>query len=237
MYTYIDLFAGCGGLSDGFEQSKIYKGLAHVEWEAIAAKTLVNRLEKKWKILDASKRVLCFDVQKTHELINGWSSEDHIESHGLKGCLGRLRKIDVLIGGPPCQAYSLAGRIRDEKGMHDDYRNYLFESYVEIMKWAKPDIFVFENVVGILSAAPGGKPIIDRISESFKSVGYTTLPNLKQAVFQLNEFGIPQKRNRVIIIGLRNDAFQRKKHPIEQLLSDFYFDFKKKYVVKKQVIS
>jgi DNA (cytosine-5)-methyltransferase 1 len=51
MYTYIDLFAGCGGLSDGFEQSGIYEGLAHVEWERIAADTLINRLKKKWKLI------------------------------------------------------------------------------------------------------------------------------------------------------------------------------------------
>jgi DNA (cytosine-5)-methyltransferase 1 len=120
--------------------------------------------------------------------------------------LGKLKKIDVLIGGPPCQAYSIAGRVRDENGMHNDYRNYLFESYVKVMNWAKPDIFVFENVLGILSAAPGGVPIVQRIHQAFSDAGYATLENFKDAVFHLDEYGIPQKRSRVIIIGLRKSS-------------------------------
>lgn len=231
MYNYIDLFAGCGGLSDGFESSGKYKGLAHVEWEKIAAKTLENRLQSKWAIANANKKVLVFDIQRVDELINGWSDPVFGSSKGLKYCLGENKKIDVLIGGPPCQAYSIAGRARDENGMHDDYRNFLFESYIEVMKWAKPDIFVFENVVGILSAAPGGISIIDRIHKAFLDAGYVTLDNLKEAVFNLNEYGVPQKRSRVIIIGLRKGAF--KENPIK-LLEDFYVSFREKYLVKKQ---
>ena len=231
MYTYVDLFAGCGGLSDGFEATKNYVGLAHVEWESIAAKTLRKRLEKKWLVPDSNERVLIFDIQKVDELINGWNNTDYGSSKGLKFCLGKNKKIDLLIGGPPCQAYSLAGRIRDHNGMQDDYRNYLFESYIEVMKWAKPDIFVFENVVGILSAAPGGKSIIDRIQKAFYEAGYTTLENLKEAVFHLNEYGIPQKRSRIIIVGLRKSTYKNKQ---AQLLKNFYEEFRNRYSVEKQ---
>jgi len=136
-----------------------------------------------------------------------------------------------LIGGPPCQAYSIAGRIRDENGMHDDYRNFLFESYIKVMLHTKPDIFVFENVVGILSAQPGGVSIIGRIHKAFSEAGYVTLDNLKNASFNLNEYGIPQKRSRVIIIGLRKKSFP---HNPKLLLEGFYDDFRKKYFVKKQ---
>ena len=231
MFTYIDLFAGCGGLSDGFEASQQYQGLAHVEWEPIAAQTLEKRLKQKWGVTNTKDKVLIFDIQRVQELINGWDDPDYGESKGLKYCLGNNKKIDLLIGGPPCQAYSVAGRVRDENGMHDDYRNFLFESYIEVMKWAKPDVFVFENVVGILSAAPGGIPIIDRIHKAFSDAGYVTLDNLKEAVFNLNEYGVPQKRSRVIIIGLRKNSF--KANPIK-LLEDFYSSFRKKYKVKKQ---
>ena len=231
MFTYIDLFAGCGGLGDGFEATKSYKGLAHVEWEAIAAKTLEKRLSSRWGVVDAASKVLVFDIQRIHELINGWDDPDFGSSRGLKYNLGKYKKIDVLIGGPPCQAYSIAGRVRDENGMHDDYRNFLFESYIEVMKWAKPDVFVFENVLGILSASPCGISIIDRIHKSFSDAGYVTLDNLKDAVFHLNEYGVPQKRTRVIIVGLRKKIFGTKS---SEILQDFYRDFRQKHPVKKE---
>ena len=234
MYSYIDLFSGCGGLSDGFEQTGVYKGLAHVEWEPTPARTLIQRLKTKWGIKDADKRVICFDIQKTNELIHGWSNEEFGQSGGLSHCVGDYKKIDVLIGGPPCQAYSIAGRIRDGNGMHDDYRNFLFESYIDVMKWASPDIFVFENVLGILSAAPGGIPIIDRIHKAFSDAGYVTLTNFKDAIFHLNEFGVPQKRSRVIIIGLRKEAYSDL-GDLTKVLDEFYAEFRRESKVKMQV--
>jgi DNA (cytosine-5)-methyltransferase 1 len=232
MFTYIDLFAGCGGLGDGFEATKKFKGFAHVEWESIAAKTLEKRLISRWGVADATSKVFVFDIQRINELINGWDDPVFGSSKGLKHNLGKHKSIDVLIGGPPCQAYSIAGRVRDENGMHDDYRNFLFESYIEVMKWSKPDVFVFENVLGILSASPGGISIIDRIHQSFSHAGYVTLDNLKDAVFHLNEYGIPQKRTRVIIVGLRKKTYGKNS---TQILEDFYRDFRQKHVVKEEM--
>jgi len=234
MFTYIDLFAGCGGLSDGFEKTQKYKGIAHVEWDTIAAKTLEKRLNQKWGVKDSIKKVLRFDIQRTNELIDGWIDESYGTSKGLKYLAKDINKIDLVIGGPPCQAYSLAGRIRDEHGMENDYRNFLFESYLRVIKWAKPDILVFENVLGILSACPGGISIIDRIKTEFNNHGYTTLDNYKEAVFNLNEFGVPQKRTRVIIIGLNNKTYKKLGDPSE-ILKNFYLDFRKKYLIDKQV--
>jgi DNA (cytosine-5)-methyltransferase 1 len=234
MYTYIDLFAGCGGLSDGFEKNGLYRGIAHVEWDTVAAKTLAKRLTKKWNIPESENRVLRFDIQKTDELIRGWSDKEYGESNGLKSCLGDLKRIDVLIGGPPCQAYSIAGRIRDEHSMHNDYRNYLFESYIKIMNWCKPDIFIFENVLGILSAAPGGIPIVNRIHEAFSKAGYVTLDNFKDAVFNFSEFGLPQKRTRVIIIGLKKTTY-KSFGDIQEIIKSFYSEFKKNHKVNKIV--
>jgi DNA (cytosine-5)-methyltransferase 1 len=126
----------------------------------------------------------------------------------------------LIIGGPPCQAYSIAGRVRDENGMHDDYRNFLFEGYLKVVKHFRPALFVFENVEGILTAKPGGISIIDRIREGFSAIGYEIVSDIRTyAVIECSEFGVPQNRKRVIIIGLSKDAFPRDR---DQILRKFY---------------
>lgn len=215
-YTFIDLFAGCGGLSEGFLETKKFVGLAHVEWETPMINTLRQRLIDAWSHTeeDAKKRVIKFDVQKTEELIHGnWSDEtksvyakenhEDIIAHGLAGLIGKT-KVDLIIGGPPCQAYSIAGRAQSPTGMKDDYRNYLFESFVKIVDYFKPTAFVFENVPGLLSACPGDKPVRERIYEAFAEIGYEIRKpdELKNSVYCAEDFEVPQKRNRIIIIGV-----------------------------------
>ncbi len=169
----IDLFAGCGGLMDGFEQSGLYDTIATVEWEKAPCKNLKNRLKTKWNYEDAERRVLQFDIQRTEELFEGWSNDpEYGSSVGLDKLISEANGIDVIIGGPPCQAYSIAGRVRDEHGMKNDYRNYLFESYLKVVNKYGPKLFVFENVPGMLSAQPGDRPIIEIIRESFNAAGY-----------------------------------------------------------------
>jgi DNA (cytosine-5)-methyltransferase 1 len=218
-YTFIDLFAGCGGLSEGFLASNSFEGLAHVEWELPMVNTLRNRLEKKWDHTeeDAFKRVIHFDIQKTKELINGsWTKEtkntykdtNHpdIALGGLKKIINN-KKVDFIIGGPPCQAYSIAGRAQDKNSMKDDYRNYLFESFVKVVEKFQPKAFVFENVPGMLSAEPGGIKVTRRVYDAFKEIGYEiSKPNdLKNHVYVANDFGVPQKRRRLIIIGVKKE--------------------------------
>lgn len=230
-YNTIDLFAGCGGLMDGFMQSGHYNTLACVEWDKYPCQTLENRLRTKWGHKNASEEVIRFDIQRTQELIDGYNDPEYGSSIGLKKIIGK-NTVDVIIGGPPCQAYSLAGRIRDPHGMKNDYRNYLFESYIKILQYFRPKFFIFENVVGMLSASPDGTPIVERIRSSFEEAGYSVIENFKNAVFDVADFGIPQHRKRVIILGVRKDLdciSRREKdiphHHSQSVIVDEFYNF------------
>lgn len=217
----IELFAGCGGLLEGFLQQGYYDTLACVEWEKAPCLTLANRLEQKWHHANANNEVIRFDIQRTDELINGFDDEEYGKHEGLAKLIGN-QTVDVIVGGPPCQAYSLAGRIRDEYGMKKDYRNYLFESYMRIVKYFKPKFFVFENVVGLLSAAPDGYPIENRIRKEFMDAGYKVAENFRDTLFEVCDFGVPQHRKRVIIIGIRMDCFDVDECVYDNMIHDFY---------------
>lgn len=219
-YTFIDLFAGCGGLSEGFLRTGRFNALAHVEWEKPMVETLRNRLVTNWNESEenAKKKVILFDIQKTEELINGnWSDEsitqyggensEKVKKHGLKGIIGN-KHVDLIIGGPPCQAYSIHGRATDKDSMNNDYRNYLFESFCKVVDEFRPNVFVFENVGGLLSAKPGGVPVRKRIYDAFTQIGYQILTpeEMPSALYNAVNFNVPQHRPRVIILGVRKDS-------------------------------
>lgn len=226
----IDLFAGCGGLMDGFEQSKFYTTLACVEWEKAPCDNLKKRLKDKWKYYDADSRVLRFDIQRTDELFCGWNNDlTYGDSLGLDSLIGNA-PLDLIIGGPPCQAYSIAGRIRDEHNMKNDYRNYLFESYLKVVNRYRPKAFVFENVPGILSARPGDRFIIDVIKEQFEQAGYALLDDFRKAIIDFTEYGVPQNRKRLIILGLDKNVYPNAK----ELLARFYEKELPKYKAKRK---
>lgn len=214
----IDLFAGCGGLMDGFEESNLYSTLGAVEWEKAPCENLKIRLKDKWNYDNADEIVMRFDIQRTEDLFGGWNDIDYGQSKGLDYIIQKNSGIDVIIGGPPCQAYSIAGRVRDEHGMRNDYRNYLFESYLEVVKRYRPKLFVFENVPGLLSAKPGERYIVDIIKEKFNESGYEILNDLKDAIINFTEYGVPQNRKRIIIIGLNKKYFNN----CQQKLREFY---------------
>lgn len=230
----IDLFAGCGGLMDGFEQSGHYETLAAVEWEKGPCRNLKTRLQNKWGYEDAEEMVLQFDIQRTNELFGGWKNDkEYGSSEGLNKLIDKKGGVDIIIGGPPCQAYSIAGRVRDENGMKNDYRNYLFESYLKVVKRYNPKLFVFENVPGILSSKPEDRPIIEIIQESFLEAGYYVLPDMKNAIIDFTEYGVPQNRKRVIIIGLNMEYFG--KEICGEMIQRFYLQFLPKYKVKTKM--
>lgn len=188
-YTFIDLFAGCGGLSEGFYREG-FKALAHVEINHFACETLRTRM-KHYGYKDIDKEVIEHDI----------TAEDIIEKidNAVNG-----RDVDMIIGGPPCQAYSTAGRVRDKVGMATDARNYLFESYVKILEHYRPKLFVFENVTGILSAKANGKAIFPQV---IKALGkeYKVIGDPDTILFNTANYGVPQIRKRIIIMGVRKD--------------------------------
>lgn len=225
-YNVIDLFSGCGGLLDGFLQTGLYNPLASVEWEIAPVNTLRKRLKEKYNIKHADESVLFFDIQRTEELLNGYDDEKFGSSIGLKKIIGD-KKVDFIIGGPPCQAYSVAGRIRDSEKMKNDYRNYLFEYYLKVVKSLNPKLFVFENVPGMLTAMPGGVKILDLIKEGFESIGFELIDDVKKyAVVNSSEYGVPQNRRRVILVGLNKKYFKKDR---QKILEEFYTNIFPKY--------
>lgn len=230
-FNFIDLFAGCGGLSEGFYKQG-YKALLHLEIDKVACQTLSTRMRYYgYSESDIKNAVMCEDITR-----DGILEEIDSRVHG---------NVDIIIGGPPCQAYSTAGRVRDGKKMSQDPRNYLFEQYVKILEHFLPKFFVFENVVGILSAKVKGKLIFPQIIEAL-SKHYNVIDDPNVLVHNTAEYGVPQLRKRVIILGVRkdikevtpNDLYKSivKTHWLPESTVEDKQD-KKKYVSVKDAIS
>lgn len=190
-YTFIDLFAGCGGLSEGFYQEG-FESIVHLDFDAPSCETLKERMrfynypEKTIKNAVICGDITCNDVQMQVNKVVGDND------------------IDVLVGGPPCQTFSSVGRAQDKHSMRNDPRNYLFRSYLEILEKHKPKIFVFENVSGLLSAKPNGNFIFPEIVENMSEY-YSLCDNKDTILLNSVHYGVPQIRKRVILIGVRKD--------------------------------
>ncbi|HRT89577.1 MAG TPA: DNA cytosine methyltransferase [Bacteroidales bacterium] len=207
---YIDLFAGAGGLSEGFIREE-FEPAAHVEMNAVAADTLKTRIayhylrhKKQLKPYydylkkDISRNELWDSIPQhlLESVINEEISDKTIENI-FKKVDSQLdeKKVDVIIGGPPCQAYSLVGRSRDPNRMKGDKRNFLFRYYAKFLIRYKPKYFVFENVLGLLTA--GNAKYMNEMLKLFGEIGYSA----DMKVLNAEEYGVLQKRRRVIIIG------------------------------------
>lgn len=218
----IDLFAGAGGLSEGFIQAG-YSMIGHVEMDKHAANTLRTRMIyhelRKRKLLSVYEDYIKGDIT-LEEVIEKYNLQDIAESvfcekidEDYKSLIGKLRrivgdrKIDVVVGGPPCQAYSYIGRARDINRMKNDDRNYLYKYYVEFLKAFQPKVFVFENVPGLISA--GGGQYLQDMQKLMKKAGYDTDYRILNAV----NYGVPQNRRRVILIGW-NDESKLDSYPL-----------------------
>jgi len=190
-HTFIDLFAGCGGFSEGFYKEGL-KSIVHVDFDEAACLTLKERMKYyMYSEEEIENSVICGDL--THKEIN-----IKIENVIKKS------NIDVLVGGPPCQSFSTVGRAQDPNSMKDDPRNYLFQNYLRILEKYMPKVFVFENVSGLLSAKPNGKLIFPQIIKEM-SRHYNVCDDRETILLNSVHYGVPQIRKRVIIIGVRKD--------------------------------
>lgn len=170
----IDLFAGCGGFSCGFEKAG-FNIVSAVEFD----KNIAASYEKN----HSNVNVIADDIKNV--------DNNEIFKKGTA---------DIIIGGPPCQGFSMAGaRIRN--GFMDDSRNYLFKHYFNVVKIVRPKIFILENVKGILTLKNG--EIFKEIKSIFEDPNnFDGKPyKIQYKVVKAKEFGIPQNRERVIIIG------------------------------------
>lgn len=205
-FNFIDLFAGCGGLSEGFYRMG-YKALAHVEINPTACQTLRTRM-KYYGYENYEDAVLEMDITRDDVI-------DRIND------VVKDEKVDIIIGGPPCQAYSSLGRAKDDNAMQDDPRNFLFESYVKVLNHYLPKFFVFENVTGILTAKINGKHIINTIVEALGE-NYNVKFDPKMMVLNSANYGVPQIRKRVIIVGVRKDISITPEEIYEGIIKTHY---------------
>lgn len=212
-YNFIDLFAGAGGLSEGFIQAG-FEPIAHVEMENSACNTLKTRAcyhylknNNEFNIyvsylkgeISREQLYLCVPSNILDTVVNLPLGDEHNETihNKITKCLVG-RKVDLIIGGPPCQAYSLVGRSRSKTKMVGDPRNYLFIQYAEYLDRYKPKMFVFENVLGLKSANEG-KYLVE-MEKMFNIKGYL----IKLHVLEARNFGVLQNRKRIIILGWKN---------------------------------
>jgi len=214
-YNFIDLFAGAGGLSEGF-MSNGYTPIAHVEMNHDACLTLQTRMcyynLRKTGKLDVYYQYLRGEIDRAalhafvpkeelDSVINHTMSKESMPILYKKiDTLMRnqgIDKVDVIVGGPPCQAYSLVGRARTAKttGMRDDPRNTLYLLYCRMLTKYQPKMFVFENVPGLLTANSGA--YFHNMKKAFRRFGY----EIHYKVLNASDFGVLQNRRRVILIG------------------------------------
>jgi DNA (cytosine-5)-methyltransferase 1 len=258
----IDLFSGPGGLGEGFSACKNEDGsnafqiAVSIEKEKSAHSTLL--LRAFFRQFNDSPPKEYYDFMKGHlgkrpdEMLYPLFPKEYdaAEEEALCLTLGEdnstiNKSIEkaigkdecILIGGPPCQAYSLAGQARNKSNENyrpeDDHRNFLYKEYLKVIARFQPTIFVMENVKGMLSAKVDGKPIFDSIYRDLKNPNKfgprndisgkgrnkyklfsLVSPNLDQDdsdrdprefIIRAEKFGIPQKRHRVIVLGIRED--------------------------------
>jgi len=211
-YNYIDLFAGAGGLSEGFIRQG-FSPIAHVESDKASCFTLKTRaafyhLLKENKVdvyysylrgeISRAKLYSIIPQGLLDSIINGEiGTENKMISDTIDSSLkGRI--IDLIIGGPPCQAYSKIGRPA-LKHKTDDGRTTLYIQYGWFLKRYKPRLFVFENVPGIFSTSDG--KYFKNLKKYYKRLGY----QVEAKVLNALDYGVVQNRERVVIIGWKKD--------------------------------
>ena len=218
MPRYLDLFAGAGGLSEGFFSAG-YEPVAHVEMDEAACFTLKTRAAYRWLKSAGNNEIYSqylngeitrpdfyasIPKQTIDTVLNYEIAEETLSDifKKIDTLLGD-HHLDIIIGGPPCQAYSIAGRSRSDTRMIGDKRNFMYILYAEFLKKYSPKYFVFENVLGLLSAKDEhGTKHFDNMRALFNKCGYST----EYQVLTASDYGVLQNRKRIILIGIRDDT-------------------------------
>ena len=224
-YSFIDLFAGAGGLSEGFVRAG-FTPIAHIEMDKYACETLKTRAAYHYLEENDKLHIYKKYLQEKKEGESGHKLWEQVPAtvidsviHATIGSstidgifqkvdnLKRKNSVDLIIGGPPCQAYSIAGRARMGKDVEKDPRNELYKYYVQFLQRYRPKMFVFENVLGLFTAKKG-EPFKD-LKELVNGIGY----EMQSQVQNASEHGVLQKRQRVIIVGwLKNEVNSKGEH-------------------------
>ena len=232
-FYVIDLFAGCGGLSEGFRQAG-FEIIAQVEMNKWCCETLSTRhlyyllkengkghLYRKYLKEEISREDIFNRFPHLQELISYRVIQATLDDDGIDMILKKIEasrkyhgasRIHILLGGPPCQPYSIAGRARDPSRMENDERHYLYRHYLAILEYLKPDFFLYENVPGLVTAKTKGEEIFARILRDFSSLTppYEIIPPIEKIrddphsyILDSKDFYIPQSRKRIFLIGYR----------------------------------
>jgi len=276
-YSAIDLFAGCGGLGEGFTQAG-FNIIAEVEMDRWACESLRTRhlyyeLKKVRGGGNYYNRYLKGEIDKEHIYrrfpdiafkISHAVIEAELSDQTVYNIIGNIqssithhgiKNVRVLLGGPPCQPYSLIGRSRDPERMQQDNRHFLYRYYLTILQMLKPDYFVYENVPGLFTAQANGQRVFEKLIDDFGDLQtpYAVTPPLievakRPSSYILNsaDFSVPQNRRRLILIGYRKDlknkspeieaVFSRLQRKAE--LNAFYTDFGKgRFLTVKDAIA
>lgn len=252
MIPVVDVFAGPGGLNEGFSGvrdssgSLVFKTVASIEMESSAVKTL--QLRSAFRILRKSgadanavlskflrKQITLAELEEEADFIAAFSeaknevhqfelaesSRDESDKIIRNALVGHTSEW-VLIGGPPCQAYSLAGRSRrtHDVDFEDDHKHFLYKEYLHIIATHKPAVFVMENVKGLLSSVNRGVGMFELICQDLTTYNgnqeYDLYSMVKDSadgalapidfLIRSEDYGIPQKRHRLIIVGIRRGS-------------------------------
>lgn len=202
MYKIVDLFCGVGGLALGFK-NKNFKTLLANDVDADMCKSFNLNFPNINLVCDNIKNIKFKDILKS--------------------------KVDIILGGPPCQAYSTSG-----KRLLEDKRAFLYHQYYRALKELMPKLFIYENVKGLLSMNKG--QLFNEIKDLFGSLGY----DIQAKIINAADYGVPQLRQRVIIVGTLDNIkfnFPQPTHFSYSESDDLFFRNKKKYLTLEDALS